>query len=283
MITASVVIYNTTYQTFQELYQSYKPDKDRKLYIIDNSEAETAYCRTISNEYTEYIFNRKNMGFGAAHNIGIRKALREGSDYHIVLNPDISFDSSVIDRLKNYADRHEDVVYMLPKVLYPNGEIQYLCKLLPTPFDLIGRRFLPGKLTKRWNDRYTLKRSGYDKIINPPCLSGCFMFLRTSALQENNLEFDECFFMYCEDFDLMRQLHRIGRTIFYPEVTIVHKHERGSYKNGKMLLQHMKSACLYFNKYGWFMDQERRIMNNRILDELKTENGGLIKEPYANE
>lgn len=268
MITASVVLYNTPYRVFWELLQSYRPDADRKLYIIDNSNTETAYCKEIENETIQYCFNGKNLGYGAAHNIGIRQAFAEHSEYHLVLNPDIKFDSSIIDVLKNYADRHKDVVYMLPKVLYPDGKIQYLCKLLPTPFDLIGRRFLPKKITQRQNDRYILKLSGYDKIINPPCLSGCFMFLRTSVLKEKRLEFDERFFMYCEDFDLMRRLHAVGKTIYYPKVQIVHSHEQGSYKNWKMFFIHMKSACIYFNKYGWFIDKERRDMNRRILEEL---------------
>ena len=269
MITASVVIYNTPYQMFWELYQSYKPDENRKLYIIDNSQTETSYCRTIEDKNVEYFFNNKNIGYGAAHNIGIRQAFQDHSEYHLVLNPDIQFDRSIVDSLQSYADKHQDVVYMLPKVLYPDGSIQYLCKLLPTPFDLLLRRFLPDtKFTRKWNDKYILKDSGYAQIINPPCLSGCFMFLRTSALQQNQLEFDERFFLYCEDFDFMRRLHRIGKTIFYPNVAIIHKHERSSYKSWKMLLQHMKSACIYFNKYGWFVDRERRIMNRRILEEL---------------
>ncbi len=277
MITASVVLYNTPYLVFWELLQSYKPDADRKLYIIDNSNMETAYCKEIENETIQYCFNGKNLGYGAAHNIGIRQALAEHSEYHLVLNPDIKFDSSIIDVLKNYADRHKDVVYMLPKVLYPNGEIQYLCKLLPTPLDLIGRRFLPKKLTQRRNDRYILKSSGYDKIINPPCLSGCFMFMRTSVLKEKRLEFDERFFLYCEDFDLMRRLHAVGKTIYYPKVQIVHNHEQDSYKNWKMLFTHMKSACIYFNKYGWFVDKERRDMNRRILEELGDGTGNPVE------
>lgn len=42
-----------------------------------------------------------------------------------------------------FVNSYEDVGLVMPKVLYPNGELQYLCKLLPTPFDLLGRRFLP--------------------------------------------------------------------------------------------------------------------------------------------
>lgn len=72
-----------------------------------------------------------------------------------------------------------------------------------------------------------------------------------------------------EDFDLMRRLHRVGRTIFYPEVTIIHNHEKASYKNKKMLKMHIKSAIIYFNKYGWFFDKERRVMNKKIETEIE--------------
>lgn len=272
MITASVVLYNTSYQMFQELFQSYKPDTDRRLCIIDNSKIETPYCKEIENENVRYVFNGENLGYGAAHNIGVRWAIMAGSEYHLILNPDVKFDSSIIDSLRSYADMHKEVVYMLPQVIYPDGKIQHLCKLLPTPFDLLIRRFIPNtRFMKYWKDRYILKNFGYDKIINPPCLSGCFMFLRTSALEQNELEFDERFFMYCEDFDLIRRLHRVGKTIFYPNVKIIHKHEQGSYQSWKMLFIHMKSVCIYFNKYGWFIDRERKSMNRQILRELGDE------------
>ncbi len=264
MITASVVLYNTKTEYINRLIDSFQPSKEKILYIVDNSE--TRVEKYENEEYIHYIFVGRNIGYGAAHNIAIRLSLQENSKYHLVLNPDIVFETNIIDKLKQYADNNNDVVYMLPKVLYPNGELQYLCKLLPTPFDLIFRRFLPqvGWIKKR-NDRYVLKDSGYNKIINPPCLSGCFMFLRMKTLDKYNLFFDERFFMYCEDFDLMRRLHRVGKTIFYPEVSIIHDHARASYKNMKMLTQHIVSACKYFNKYGWFVDNERSEMNSKIL------------------
>lgn len=267
MITASIVLYNTRSEMVNQVIESYQPNSSRLLYIIDNSEDTNENYLNLSN--IEYIHNGKNLGYGTAHNIGIKKAIQDGSDYHIVLNPDISFESSVIDELMTYANEHEDVVYMLPKVLYPNGELQYLCKLLPTPFDLFFRRFFPQVgIFKKWNDRYTLKQFGYDKIINPPCLSGCFMFMRTSTLRDNDLRFDERFFMYCEDFDLIRRLHRVGKTIFFPKIQITHSHEKLSYKNLNMLIEHIKSASKYFNKYGWIVDKERTEFNNMILAEL---------------
>lgn len=283
MITASIVLFNTPVNQINTVLDSYAPSSNRKLYLIDNSNCFNEDYLFLSNIYgVEYVFNNKNVGYGQAHNIAIKKAIQEKSDYHIVLNPDLKFESWIVNRLEEYADAHLDVVYMLPKVKYPNGEIQYLCKLLPTPLDLFLRRFLPqNKSVIKRNDKYTLKNFGYNRIINPPCLSGCFMFMRTSVLEQYSLFFDNRFFMYFEDFDLIRRLHRIGKTIYYPDVEIIHNHMQMSYKNMGMLRMHIISACKYFNKYGWFFDGERKKVNKIILNEIcNKENRG---EEFCNE
>ena len=271
MITASVVLYNTPAREVETILKSFAPGPERKLFFIDNSPAfreELSFLKSLNN--VDYLFTGANLGYGKANNIGIEKAIAEGSEYHVVLNPDLQFEPEILDELETYADAHPDVVYMLPEVLNEEGEVQRLCKLLPTPADLIFRRFFPQRgIFARSNERYTLADSGYDRIIDPPCLSGCFMFMRVHALEEHALRFDERFFMYCEDFDLIRRLHRVGRTIYYPAVHIIHRESKASYKNGKMLAAHIVSACRYFNKYGWFRDPERDEMNRSILDELE--------------
>ena len=276
MITASIVLFNTLIDQLIQVINYYRPNKERLLFLYDNSEIEMTLLEQekigVDGQTIIYYHNDRNLGYGAAHNIGICRAEELGSVYHIVLNPDIMFDSTVIDKLVIYADTHKDVAYMLPKVVYTDGSTQYLCKLLPTPVDLIFRRFFPPiKTLKKWNEQYELRMSGYDKIFNPPCLSGCFMFMRVSTLMENKLLFDESYFMYCEDFDLIRRIHRYGKTIFYPYATIVHKHAKESYKNKKMLMLHIRAAIKYFNKFGWIIDRERDIQNKKILNELKKE------------
>ena len=202
-----------------------------KLYIIDNAQNNDnkIFFESLKDETVIEYIPHENTGYGSSHNIALHKAIEEGSDYHIVLNPDIYFDSKVLSGLYNFMEANKDAGYVLPRVTYPDGELQYLCKLLPTPFDSIFRRFLPkSKSIKKMNDRYELRMSGYDKIMNPPCLSGCFMFLRLSILKEYNLFFDESFFMYFEDFDLMRRIHKVAKTMYYPKVTIIHNHAKAS-------------------------------------------------------
>jgi GT2 family glycosyltransferase len=216
----------------------------------------------------EYIFNNANIGYGSAHNIAMRKSIDDGVNYHLVLNPDIYFESGVLEKLFEYMEFNQDVGHVMPKVVYPNGELQYLTKMIPTPADLIFRRFIP---FKNWKEKkaykYELRFSGYDKIINVPYLSGCFMFLRVKVLEEIGV-FDERFFMYPEDIDLTRRIHEKYKTIFYPEVSIVHEHEKASFKSFKMMKIHMWNMIKYFNKWGWFFDKNRTDINKKLLEEL---------------
>lgn len=273
-LTASIVLYNTPRSQIDMVLKSvFESGCVETLYIIDNSPSDRWRILENRNEgdskntKIRYIHN-ENLGYGASHNLAMQEAIENGSVYHIVLNPDIRFGAEVLPALTNFMEENKDASYVLPKVVYPDGEIQYLCKLLPTPVDLIFRRFLPKNWGKKRNDRYCLKMSGYDKVLNPPCLSGCFMFLRLSTLQKYSIFFDEGYFMYCEDFDLMRRLHRVSKTLYFPEVQIVHDHQKESYKNRRMLIAHIKSAVRYFGKYGWWFDRERREMNKKILQEI---------------
>ena len=52
--------------------------------------------------------------------------------------------------------------------------------------------------------------------------------------------------------------------MYYPARTIVHRHEKGSYKSARLLFCGIKSAVKYFNKWGWVVDRERDAINRRI-------------------
>jgi len=239
-----------------------------RLILIDNSPTDELKALTSLDKRIEYIHNPANPGYGAAHNIAIAQSIQEENSYHLVLNPDIYFDLGVLEEIVAYMDHHTDVGLLMPRVLYPDGTIQYLAKLLPTPVDLILRRFLPfTKWKEKRNYIYELRLSGYDKIMNVPYLSGCFMFLRVSALVEVGM-FDERFFMYPEDIDLTRRVHQKYKTIYYPHVHIVHEHGKDSFKNFKMLRIHMWNIIKYFNKWGWFVDHDREQINAKILKEV---------------
>lgn len=270
MLSVSIVLYKTKPEEILNVYQCLlKSEIEFKLYLVDNS-PDDQLRKVIKDNRVNYIFTGKNLGFGRAHNIAIKKILEE-CDYHLVINSDISFSSEVLPRLLEYMNEHPDTGLIMPKVLFPSGEIQYLCKMLPTPLDLIFRRFLPSALFKRRKEKFELRFTGYTKIMEVPYLSGCFMLLRTSSLKETGL-FDERFFMYPEDIDLTRRIHEKFKTLFFPGVSIVHHHARESYNTKRMLFIHTVNMIKYFNKWGWIYDKKRIKTNKAILEKLSAGN-----------
>ena len=271
MINISIVVYNQFYSEIASIiHESSKSKCVRHLYIIDNSET---YNEELANlKGAIYIFNNKNLGYGKGHNIAIKKTIQEGVKYHLVLNPDIYFESDVLEVLLDYMDRNEDVGLLNPLIKYKNGDTQFLCKLLPTPLGLSARLMSP---IRKWleasNNKYELRFTGYNKTMQVASLSGCFMLLRTEVIEKTG-SFDERFFMYCEDVDLCRRIGAVSKTMFYPETSIIHYYSKGSYKSLKLLIFHVISAFKYFTKWGWFFDKNRKKINKETLLQLGYKN-----------
>jgi GT2 family glycosyltransferase len=224
---------------------------DSEISIVDNSPiAELREsCSKASN--TSYYHNPSNPGFGTAHNLATSRLGH--SDYHLILNPDVYFESNVIPELIQYLDEHPDVGLIQPKVYSPNGDIQYSCKRYPTFFALFARRFIPSPLhflIKNYLDWFEMRDTGYNRIIEPQYLSGCFMLFRRSCFDEIG-GFDENIFLHMEDADITYRMAQRYKVVFYPGVQIFHHWARGSHTSISQTISTIKSAFYFFNKHGW--------------------------------
>ncbi|MNE88458.1 N-acetylglucosaminyl-diphospho-decaprenol L-rhamnosyltransferase [compost metagenome] len=94
------------------------------------------------------------------------------------------------------------------------------------------------------------------------------MFCRTEVLQKVG-GFDPRYFMYLEDYDLTRRVHKLSKTVFYPNATVYHGFKKESYVNPILLKYHIQSAVKYFNKWGWIWDRERKEMNGNTLKQIQ--------------
>jgi len=267
MLNISIVLYHPKWEkeVLPLLKELLKVKNLRKIYLLDNSEEGGTPPNFPSDEETkgklQYVIMPFNLGYGKTHNFALRESAYYLTDFHLVMNSDIQVKAEDIDAMHDWMMVHPEVGQLMPKVVSPDGNQQYLAKRLPSPIDVFGRRFLPEWMIKRRNKRYEFRDLDLERPINAPYLSGCFMFLRTKAAVEAGL-FDERYFMYPEDIDLTRTIHRNWLTLYYPAWTIVHAHEKASYKNKHMLWVHIQNMCRYFNKWGWLFDKERQIFNN---------------------
>jgi hypothetical protein len=264
-VSGSIVLYKSD---LSEIVKLVKCLGDiQHLFIVDNSPSdELSTMLRFSN--VQYIHNPSNPGFGAAHNIAILKALEMGSKYHFIVNPDIYFKGDVISPMVSYMELDPEIGMMMPQILNLDGSLQNLPKLFPSPFSILLRKIKkPIGFYNKFIEKYELRFVDEDKIYNAPILSGCFTLLNLKAIQEIGM-YDDKFFMYFEDWDLSRRMHRKYKTIYFPKVSIYHGYESGANKSSKLFKIFVNSAIIYFNKWGWFFDKERKILNKKALSQF---------------
>jgi len=262
----SIVLYKNNLAQITNLLEDIFASQDIRLdtiYLVDNSPDNRLQSLKKLDSRIEYIAAPHNPGYGAAHNLAITKSIERNIGYHLVVNPDIRFSSTELAKLIKFMQQRSEVGLVMPRVIYPDGKVQHLCKLLPTPFNIFARRFMPRSYIDKMNYDYTLQWTDYNKLIKVPYLSGSFMLFRVSDLQQIG-SFDERFFMYFEDTDITRRFYREGKAWFYPHTTVIHEHNQESYRSLKMFWVHIQNMIRYFNKYGWFIDLERRQINKQI-------------------
>lgn len=262
-ITGSIVTYNTSLTEVLQVCKSFLQSKKvAQLYVIDNSAIDQISSKLKFDNRIIYMHFPGNLGYGKAHNVAMRETMNN-ADYHVVLNPDLLFDGKCLESLSNFMEENSHVGLVMPKIIYPDGRIQYLCKNNPTPYILLARRFMKGLGQKRMEESlyfFENKDKDYEKpMFHIPFLSGCFMFLRCTTLQQAGL-FDERIFMYTEDADLSRRILKIAETAYFPEAVVVHDFKGGVHKSTLLTWYGFRSSLYYFNKWGWNNKIDREVV-----------------------
>lgn len=270
MINLSIVLYNTSAEDIQNIFKSLDFVKSSyKLYVIDNSPSNTLISFFEGKKNIEYIHNPTNPGFGASHNIALKKTLEDNIPYHFVINPDVYFTSDVITPMVEHMAENAKIGMMMPQILNLDGTAQHLPKLLPSPLSLFLRKIKQPKIIyDSFIERYELRNVPDHQIYTAPILSGCFTLFNAKALRDVGL-YDDRFFMYFEDWDISRRVYQKFKTVYFPKVSVYHGYESGANKNKRLFKIFVKSAQSYFNKWGWFFDRERDKINQITLNQFK--------------
>ncbi|WP_312072916.1 glycosyltransferase [Atlantibacter sp.] len=262
-LTISLVVYKPLMKQLSETLQSLalslsQVDVSYHIYVIDNtpesefSAVNEKYLSTFfSHNDVSYIRKEQNVGFGKAHNftVGLK------STFHLVLNPDLTMDKDAIEKSIQYLLNNKKCGLLTPYVTWSDGKVQRLCKNYPSVFILLLRGFAP-KIIRRLFKAKLNKYEMVDEIndhtvfINPPMVSGCFMFFRTEVWNKCG-GFDSRYFLYFEDFDLSIRVKEISQIAYVPEVKIIHHGGFAARKGIKHIILFFKSMMLFFNTHQW--------------------------------
>ncbi len=246
-VSVGIVTYNSAHEIDAVLDSVLTHSAVTPVYVVDNCSSDDTVARVRSRSSAITVIEMdENRGFGAAHN---RAIAASNADYHVILNPDIVFDTDVIGALVAYLDTHEDAVLATPLILNPDGTPQAVPRVLPKRrYMFAGQLERFGGVFRRWRDDYTRRTETFVAPTPITFCTGCFMVIKTKALKAVG-GFDDRFFMYMEDADLSRRLAAHGKLMLLPSVTVTHKWEKASGKSLRFLKIHLRSMRLYFRKW----------------------------------
>lgn len=241
-ISASIVTYNDADKAAAASASILANCKKYPLcfYIVDNNSADDTVSRLEYQTSLKIIKLNKNIGFGAAHNKVID--LIE-SDYHFIINPDITVNCDVFADIVQYMEENRDVVMLMPKILSGDKTEQFLPKEVPN-----AKYLFLGRLSEKIRSQYVWQEKEISAPAEIDFCSGCFFCIRTSAFKKLG-GFDERFFLYLEDADLTLRAKNLGKVMFLPDVCVTHLWNRGSAKNIRLLLIHITSCFKFLFKW----------------------------------
>lgn len=248
-VTVSIVSYNNARELEGVLDSLFAATKGVELtvYVVDNHSTDNT-CELVTRRYPQVnlIALSENRGFGAAHNQVLPLLT---SEYHVILNPDITFPDDVITALCDYLNTNEQAVLATPLILNTDGTPQAVPRVLPKHrYMFAGQLERFGGVFRRWRDAYTRRTETFTEPTEIAFCTGCFMLWRTEVLKKLG-GFDERFFMYLEDADLSRRGTMYGKLMLLPQVTVTHAWEKASGKSGHFLKIHLQSMHRYFAKW----------------------------------
>lgn len=218
----------------------------KKLYIVDNS-SEKNELKALEQEYPDVVYLNpgKNLGFGGGHNYVLP---RLDSKFHAIVNPDIILTEDSFSVLLEFMEK-KGIGMAVPKLTDERGRLQMVYRRELTVLDMGIRMFLPSHFKKR-QSYHTMQEMDYQKPFLVPFAQGSFLVVRTELFRQLG-GFDRRYFMYMEDADLCRQVNQRSSLWYCPDTAVIHKWERGSHKDRKLLKMHLTSMLRYFQKWGW--------------------------------
>lgn len=230
------------------------PSALARVFVVDNASTDdtTGAVRRAFPQVDVTALDR-NAGFGAANNVGIRRAT---APLVLLLNSDTIVPAGAIDTL---AERlvATGAVAAGPRLVDASGCPELSFGSMLTPLGELVQR-LRGRAAERARQGSASARRSLDAMVKSEQIvdwvTGACLLASRDALLAAGL-FDERYFMYEEDVDLCAALRaRGGRILFTPAATVTHLRGRSTRTDpaaGKAMYD--RSHVAFYEKHapGW--------------------------------
>jgi hypothetical protein len=205
---ASVIIVTYNHEKYiRTCLLSVLNNNPKEVIVIDNNSKDksAAIAKEFESSKVKVIKNKKNVGYGLANNLGVKKTKGK---YVVILNPDTRVESNCLEELlKPLVGKERTIV--TPKILTYDGLRINTCGNIE---HFTGLTFCRGLNLPPTSFQYFEQVSGFS--------GACFAMKKGDYMRLG--DFNKQFFSYMEDTELSWRAHVKGVKIFYIPTSVVY-------------------------------------------------------------
>ncbi|KKP88981.1 MAG: Glycosyltransferase [Berkelbacteria bacterium GW2011_GWA2_35_9] len=236
-------------------------------YILDNGSGDNSFekLQKIVNQNEIVIRSEENLGFAEGNNYLAKVADKDGCDYLLLINNDMTIEPDMVDKLIKATEKTDKfgavspLIYYMDKkrIWYAGGQTNW---------------FITGT-------SYSYEKLPNNLHLQPTqfCSGGCMLI--DNSLYKKLGGFDKRFFAYNEDSDLSERIKKAGNLLYFePEAVVYHKVNAtlGS-RNPLQIYYHIRNKLLFLSKNGRWYHFPTVILYTLYKDFLWNIMGALIK------
>jgi N-acetylglucosaminyl-diphospho-decaprenol L-rhamnosyltransferase len=222
-VSAVIVHYRTPAETLGAARAIAETAPGTEIVVIDNASRDSIAARLAAEVPSgRLLVQPENRGYGAACNRGARETSRP---LLLFLNSDAFVQPGAVDVLVTALDADPRAAAVGPRLENPDGTLQPSILRLPTLWRIFcessGLAFLAGGRAPFRGHSATREHHSSARVVEG--VTGAALLVRRSAFEQTG-GFDETFFLYGEETDLIARWRRLGwRVLFDPSARVVHR------------------------------------------------------------
>lgn len=303
-----IILNYNTYDETEKCVTSIKKNTslDYHIYIVDNMSKDDSYER-LRREYSDdekisIIQSLRNGGYSAGNNIGIRRAISEGSNIVFIINSDVELLNDALAIMTETLLSNDTYMMVGPSVMNNKQEETQMPKkkLTYSVFVMARHPFcnIPF-LARKTNRLYDLPKK--KSMAFEGSTSGCCFGMRACDFERINY-FDENVFLYSEEDILAYKMSAIKKlAVVDLDAKVWHKENISTKKEGNAFVQyHRWSSALYmlkayagiskskqifiaiWNVLTWVILSAISLPHRKLLRDFYKKNWEIVKTNYEN-
>ncbi len=201
-------------------------DWEAQVYVVDSASTDgTPEAVAAAFPQVKLIACAENLGFSRANNLALKQIMSgEPPTAVYLLNPDTITQPGATRALHDALTGSERVGLVGARLSYEDGSFQHGAFAFPGLSQLWGELFpTPGRwIEGEFNGRYPRALYESDQPFPVDFVLGATMMLKPEVIRQTG-EFDQAFFMYCEEIDWAWRIHDAGWEVWcVPSARVTH-------------------------------------------------------------